>query len=142
MPGVKRVTRSPQGSGSCCSLGHQQRKSESKMDSGVRRNDESRAEALRFAPALVSYAVFWQVLRPRGAHGTLGANEQPIGEQAMGRGDRKTRKGKISIRSYGNMRPHKTASANGAVAKKAAPAKPAVKKAAPVAKKAAPKKAG
>ena len=60
----------------------------------------------------------------------------------MGRGDRKTRKGKISIRSYGNMRPHKTASANGAVAKKAAPAKPAVKKAAPVAKKAAPKKAG
>lgn len=24
----------------------------------------------------------------------------------MGRGDRKTRKGKISIRSYGNVRPH------------------------------------
>ena len=26
----------------------------------------------------------------------------------MGRGDRKTRKGKISIRSYGNVRPHAT----------------------------------
>ncbi|MFZ1391088.1 MAG: 30S ribosomal protein THX, partial [Dokdonella sp.] len=24
----------------------------------------------------------------------------------MGRGDRKTRKGKIAIRSYGNVRPH------------------------------------
>jgi 30S ribosomal protein S31 len=24
----------------------------------------------------------------------------------MGKGDRKTRKGKISIRSYGNVRPH------------------------------------
>ena len=62
----------------------------------------------------------------------------------MGRGDRKTRKGKIAIRSYGNVRPHadgnvvadkpKTASA----ATKTA-AKPAVKKAAP-AKKAAAKK--
>ncbi|MBX3688953.1 30S ribosomal protein THX [Dokdonella sp.] len=49
----------------------------------------------------------------------------------MGKGDRKTRKGKISIRSYGNARPH--------VAKKAAAgvAKPAVKKAAAPAKKAA-----
>lgn len=26
----------------------------------------------------------------------------------MGRGDRKTRKGKIAIRSYGNIRPHTT----------------------------------
>lgn len=58
----------------------------------------------------------------------------------MGRGDRKTRKGKISIRSYGNARPHKAAGKSGAVKKAAA--KPAVKKAAPVAKKAAPKKAG
>jgi len=58
----------------------------------------------------------------------------------MGRGDRKTRKGKTSIRSYGNMRPHKAATKAGAGAKKATAAKPAVKKAAPVAKKAAPKK--
>jgi ribosomal small subunit protein bTHX len=61
----------------------------------------------------------------------------------MGRGDKKTRKGKIAMRSYGNVRPHKVKSAGGVVAKKtSAPAKPAVaKKAAPV-KKAAPKKAG
>ncbi len=59
----------------------------------------------------------------------------------MGRGDRKTRKGKIAIRSYGNVRPHKPAKkAVGGAVKKAAPAKVAVKKAAPVAKKAAPKK--
>jgi 30S ribosomal protein S31 len=57
----------------------------------------------------------------------------------MGRGDRKTRKGKISIRSYGNARPHKAAAKAGAVKKAAAP-KPAAKKAAPAAKKAAPKK--
>jgi 30S ribosomal protein S31 len=59
----------------------------------------------------------------------------------MGRGDRKTRKGKISIRSYGNARPHtaKKAAKGGAVAKKTA-AKPVAKKAAPVAKKAAAKK--
>ncbi|MEP6940443.1 MAG: 30S ribosomal protein THX [Rudaea sp.] len=53
----------------------------------------------------------------------------------MGRGDRKTKKGKISIRSYGNARPHtakkaavgvkKTPAAKTAVAKKAAPAKKA-----------------
>ncbi len=58
----------------------------------------------------------------------------------MGRGDRKTKKGKISIRSYGNARPHAEKAAAGAkpaVAKVAA--KPAVKKAAP-AKKAAAKK--
>ncbi|MDR3387067.1 MAG: 30S ribosomal protein THX [Rudaea sp.] len=61
----------------------------------------------------------------------------------MGRGDRKTRKGKTAIRSYGNARPHKvTAKKGGAAVKKAAVSKPAVKKAAPVAKKAAPKKAG
>ncbi|HEX3897102.1 MAG TPA: 30S ribosomal protein THX [Rudaea sp.] len=60
----------------------------------------------------------------------------------MGRGDRKTRKGKIAIRSYGNPRPHTaTKAATGAVAKKAAP-KPIAKKAAPVVKKAAAKKSG
>ena len=61
----------------------------------------------------------------------------------MGRGDKKTRKGKISMRSYGNVRPHKVKAAGGAaVARKPAPAKPVIaKKAAPV-KKAAPKKAG
>ncbi|HMM56171.1 MAG TPA: 30S ribosomal protein THX [Rudaea sp.] len=58
----------------------------------------------------------------------------------MGRGDRKTRKGKIAIRSFGNARPRKPAAKAGSVAKKAAPAKAAVKKAAPAAKKAAPKK--
>lgn len=57
----------------------------------------------------------------------------------MGRGDRKTRKGKISIRSYGNARPHvaKTAAGGTAAAKTA---KPAVKKAAPAVKKTAAKK--
>jgi ribosomal small subunit protein bTHX len=59
----------------------------------------------------------------------------------MGKGDRKTRKGKTAIRSYGNVRPHKAKT----VAKKAsAPAakKPALapkvapaKKPAPVARK-------
>ena len=58
----------------------------------------------------------------------------------MGRGDRKTSKGKRAIRSYGNARPHTAASKTGAVAKKAASTKPAVKKAAPVVKKAAAKK--
>ena len=61
----------------------------------------------------------------------------------MGRGDRKTRKGKTAIRSYGNSRPHKVASKKtGSAVKKAAVHKPAAKKAAPVVKKAAPKKAG
>ncbi|MGH8090286.1 MAG: 30S ribosomal protein THX [Rudaea sp.] len=59
----------------------------------------------------------------------------------MGRGDRKTRKGKIAIRSFGNARPRKPAAKAGAAVKKAAPAKAAVKKATPVVKKAAPKKA-
>ncbi|MBS0590107.1 MAG: 30S ribosomal protein THX [Proteobacteria bacterium] len=54
----------------------------------------------------------------------------------MGRGDRKTKKGKIAIRSYGKARPHEPKKAAGAVAKAA---KPAAKKAAP-AKKAAAKK--
>jgi 30S ribosomal protein S31 len=62
----------------------------------------------------------------------------------MGKGDRKTRKGKISIRSYGNSRPHKIkVKAGGFVAKKPAVAhKPVAKKASPAAKKAAPKRAG
>lgn len=51
----------------------------------------------------------------------------------MGKGDRKTRKGKTYIRSYGNARPHAAKSSAGA-------AKPAVKKAAPAVKKAAPAK--
>jgi len=54
----------------------------------------------------------------------------------MGRGDRKTKKGKIAIRSYGKARPHVAKKAAGT---KTAAAKPAVKKAAP-AKKAAPVK--
>jgi ribosomal small subunit protein bTHX len=60
----------------------------------------------------------------------------------MGRGDRKTRKGKISIRSYGNARPHaakKSTTAKPAAAK--SPAKTAVKKVVPV-KKAPAKKTG
>jgi len=60
----------------------------------------------------------------------------------MGRGDRKTRKGKRAIRSYGNVRPHNAMTTpTGPVVKKAAPAKVAAKKAAPAAKKAAPRKA-
>jgi len=58
----------------------------------------------------------------------------------MGRGDRKTSKGKRAIRSYGNARSHKAATTTGAVAKKSASPKPAVKKAAPAVKKAAAKK--
>ena len=63
-------------------------------------------------------------------------------ETTMGRGDRKTRKGKIAIRSYGNVRPHaasKKQTTKPAAAK--SPAKVAAKKAAPV-KKTAAKKAG
>ncbi len=58
----------------------------------------------------------------------------------MGKGDRKTRKGKIYRGSHGNARPHSPKSKT-AVKKPAAPkpaARPAVKKAAP--KKAAAKK--
>lgn len=59
----------------------------------------------------------------------------------MGRGDRKTRKGKISIRSYGKVRPH-AVKASGAAAQPVAAAKPAaVKKAAPAKKTAAKKSA-
>lgn len=57
----------------------------------------------------------------------------------MGKGDRKTRKGKIFAKSYGNIRPHSEAAkkaAAPAAAKKVA-AKPAAKKAAPAKKKAA-----
>ena len=58
----------------------------------------------------------------------------------MGRGDRKTKKGKIAIRSYGNTRPHAEKAATGARPAIAKPAtKPVLKKAAPV-KKAAVKK--
>jgi len=50
----------------------------------------------------------------------------------MGKGDRKTRKGKIAIRSYGNARPHAEKAVAGTArpvaAKKAAPAKKAVAK--------------
>jgi 30S ribosomal protein S31 len=54
----------------------------------------------------------------------------------MGKGDKKTRKGKTYSGSYGNIRPHgiKTDAASKAVAKSAA------KKAAPAAKKPAAKK--
>ena len=51
----------------------------------------------------------------------------------MGKGDKKSRKGKITMGSYGVLRPRKTAKP--ATAKTAAPKKAA-------AKKAAPKKAG
>jgi 30S ribosomal protein S31 len=56
-------------------------------------------------------------------------------ETTMGRGDRKTRKGKIAIRSYGNARPHvaTTATATKPAAAKS-PAKTAVKKAIPAKK--------
>jgi ribosomal small subunit protein bTHX len=58
----------------------------------------------------------------------------------MGRGDRKTRKGKIAIRSYGNARPHAAAAKSGKpTAAKSPSVKTPVTKAAPV-KKAAPKK--
>jgi ribosomal small subunit protein bTHX len=72
----------------------------------------------------------------------LCAHWNQIGEWVMGRGDRKTRKGKRAIRSYGNVRPHNAMTTpTGPVVKKAAPAKAAVKKAAPAARKAAPRKA-
>jgi ribosomal small subunit protein bTHX len=57
-------------------------------------------------------------------------------EQAMGKGDRRTRKGKINIRSYGNKRPHaepKTVVGKAVAAKGAAPTKAPAKKAAPAA---------
>ena len=57
----------------------------------------------------------------------------------MGRGDRKTRKGKIAIRSYGNVRPH--ADSTGVTDKPKAAAKSAAKPAAKSAAKPAAKKA-
>jgi 30S ribosomal protein S31 len=54
----------------------------------------------------------------------------------MGKGDRRTRRGKINRHSYGNARPHVDVVTGAAVAKPAA-AKPA---AAAAAKKAAPRK--
>ena len=57
----------------------------------------------------------------------------------MGKGDRKTAKGKRYNASYGNARPHQTIVKAAATAVKAAPAKAAVKKA--PAKKAPAKKA-
>jgi 30S ribosomal protein S31 len=66
----------------------------------------------------------------------------------MGRGDRKTKKGKIAIRSYGNKRPATAAkvagAAKGTAVKKTAAARPtaapAKKAAAPAKKAAAPAK--
>ena len=63
----------------------------------------------------------------------------------MGRGDRKTRKGKIAIRSYGNVRPHADISAVAAKPKATSataksPAKTATKTAAKTAAKKAPAK--
>jgi ribosomal small subunit protein bTHX len=57
----------------------------------------------------------------------------------MGRGDRKTKKGKIAIRSYGNVRPH-VAVARSQGAAKPVVAKPVVKKAVAPARKTAAKK--
>lgn len=63
----------------------------------------------------------------------------------MGRGDRKTRKGKTAIRSYGNVRPHAARTTAGTKTVKTGVAKPtnkssAPKKATPAAKKAPAKK--
>lgn len=63
----------------------------------------------------------------------------------MGKGDRKTRRGKTSVASYGNARPKSAAKKIASVTAKkpAAAAKPAAaKKAAPAAKKAPAKKEG
>jgi 30S ribosomal protein S31 len=57
-----------------------------------------------------------------------------IKEFPMGKGDRRTRRGKINRSSYGNARPHVDVVSGAAVAKPAA-AKPAA-----AAKKAAPRK--
>lgn len=56
----------------------------------------------------------------------------------MGKGDKKTAKGKRSIASYGNSRPHTEVKKAPVVAKKtvAAPKAPVAKKAAPAKKKA------
>ena len=57
----------------------------------------------------------------------------------MGKGDRKTAKGKRNISAYGNARPHKVAAGSAAPKVAATPKAPVVKKA--PAKKAAAKKA-
>lgn len=56
----------------------------------------------------------------------------------MGKGDRKTAKGKRYTSSYGNVRPHDVVTEKPAIVKKAAPVatKAPAKKAAPVKKKA------
>ncbi len=76
---------------------------------------------------------------PGVATAKLAAEFNFIGESSMGRGDRKTTRGKIAKRSYGNVRPHdeKSPMAEGEVrvAKKAvskAPAKSAPAKKAPL----------
>ena len=56
----------------------------------------------------------------------------------MGRGDRKTRKGKISIRSYGNARPHQARKSTAGTDEAKPSARPVARKA--PAKKAAPRK--
>jgi ribosomal small subunit protein bTHX len=98
-------------------------------------------DRLQRRAALVSYAPFrWFRADDRTCVRIFQTN---YAENAMGRGDRKTQKGKRSIRSYGNVRPHKAAASKAAPAvKKAAAPKPAVIKAAPAAKKAAPKLTG
>ena len=54
----------------------------------------------------------------------------------MGRGDRKTRKGKISIRSYGNVRPHTSSTSTAGKPATAAksPVRGALKKTVPMKK--------
>jgi ribosomal small subunit protein bTHX len=78
---------------------------------------------------------------------TLRRFPQPSTEHTMGKGDRRTTRGKIAISSYGNKRPHKPkkpAAAKTAVTKAAKPAAKAATKATAAkkapAKKAAPKK--
>ena len=60
----------------------------------------------------------------------------------MGRGDRKTRKGKRSVSSYGKTRPHAVRGAKKTVAvkKAASSARPAARPAAPAKRPAAPAK--
>lgn len=71
--------------------------------------------ALKLGGLLVTFATFFE-------------------EKNMGKGDRKTRRGKIYAASYGNKRPH---SARVVGAASAVVAKPAVKKVAAAAKPAA-----
>lgn len=59
----------------------------------------------------------------------------------MGRGDKRTRKGKIAKGSFGNSRPHKSKKKAVIPSAKKAAAKPAAAKKAPAKKKAAKDKA-